>query len=122
MGVDERVFGPIRITTGVGPEANDYKFFHTLLDADAYAVQVMFPNGDDIEVIPFPVHIGETDTRPLLFGAVAILGLSVVIVAIVKRRRNGGRGTRTGKKNSRRPRARGHRAADDHSSREQALS
>lgn len=88
----------VAITTGVGPEANDYKFFYTFDDADAYEVRLRFPNGDDIEVIPFPVHIGETDTRPLLFGAVAILGLAIITVAGLKRRqRRRGKRTRKGK-------------------------
>jgi hypothetical protein len=86
---DRVIEGPLTIQPGVGPEANDYKFFYAFSDADAYAVRVHFPNGasGEFERIAFPVQIGETDTRPLLGGAVLILGLSITSVAVVKRRR-----------------------------------
>lgn len=78
---------PFEIRPGIGPEKNDYKFFLTFDDAEAYEIRVHFPNGEGIETIPFPVVIGKTDDRPLIFGAVGILGLAVGSVAIVKRRR-----------------------------------
>ena len=84
---DAAVVAPFEIRPGVGPEKNDYKFFLTFEAAEAYEVRVQFPNGDGFEVIPFPVVIGKTDDRPLLFGAVGILGMTVVSVAMVKKKR-----------------------------------
>lgn len=84
---DVAVVEPFEIRPGVGPEKNDYKFFLTFEAAEAYEVRVRFPNGDGVEVIPFPVVIGKTDDRPLLFGAVGILGMTVVSVAMVKKKR-----------------------------------
>jgi len=84
---DKRITEPFIIRTGVGPEANDYKFFHSFDAADAFEVAVSFPNGDETEVIGFPVKIGVTDTRPLFGGAIALIGLAVVSVAFVKRRK-----------------------------------
>jgi len=84
---DEPVTKGFDIATGTGPEKNDYKFFVTFREAEAYSVQVLFPNQDGVERIPFPVTIGETDDRPLVFGAAGILGLAVLSVAFVKRRR-----------------------------------
>jgi hypothetical protein len=84
---DAAAVEPFEIRPGVGPEKNDYKFFLTFEAAEAYEVRVQFPNGDGVEVIPFPVVIGKTDDRPLLFGAVGILGMTVVSVAMVKKRR-----------------------------------
>jgi len=76
-----------RVHPGTGPEKNDYKFFLTFEQAEAFEIRVRFPNGEQIETIPFPVVIGKTDDRPLIFGALALLGLSVGAVAVVKRRR-----------------------------------
>ncbi len=73
------------IRTGIGPEANDYKFFLTFEEAEAYEVHLKFPNGEGLENIPFPVTIGKTDDRPLFFGAAALLLLSIFVVAVVKR-------------------------------------
>ncbi|MDP6581329.1 MAG: hypothetical protein QF681_11785 [Vicinamibacterales bacterium] len=87
LGDDQVVARPFEIKTGVGPEGNDYKFFLTFEAAEAYQIRVSFPNGDQVEVIPFPVVIGQTDDRPLIIGAVGVLGLTVVVVGIVKRRR-----------------------------------
>lgn len=87
FGGDTVVAEPFQIRTGKGPEGNDYKFFLTFAAAEAYEVQVSFPNGDQVEVIPFPVVIGETDDTPLIFGAAGVLGLTVVAVAIVKKKR-----------------------------------
>ncbi len=77
----------LTLRTGVGPEANDYKFFLTFPNAEAYEVQVTFPEGGAVEVIPFAVTIGQTDDRPLLLGAAGTLALAVVIVALINRRR-----------------------------------
>lgn len=84
---DPVVAGPTEITTGMGPEANDYKFFFTFDDATSYKVRVYFPTADGVETISFPVQIGETDTRPLFGGALMVLFLSVGTVAFIKRRR-----------------------------------
>lgn len=84
---DEVIAGPLTLRVGVGPEGNDYKFFHTFAAAEAYELQLEFPNGDSHELIPFPVSIGVTDDRPLLFGAVGVLACAVFTVAFVKRRR-----------------------------------
>lgn len=78
---------PTTIRPGVGPEKNDYKFFTSFDEATAYQVEVHFPNDGDIEKIPFPVQIGETDPRPLLLGAIGILGFAVIGVGVAKRRR-----------------------------------
>lgn len=75
------------IEVGVGPEGNDYKFFHTFDDAEAYLVELQFVDGERIERIPFPVHIGETDDRPLIGGAFALLAVTVLFVGVSKRRR-----------------------------------
>lgn len=84
---DEPVTEGFDIATGVGPEKNDYKFFVTFDEPEAYTVQVLFPKEDGVERIPFPVTIGETDDRPLVLGAAGILGLAVLSVAFVKRSR-----------------------------------
>ena len=89
FGGAEPVVAPFEIRTGVGPEANDYKFFHTFEAAEAYEVLVHVPDGDRVEVVPFPVTIGKTDDRPLLFGAAGVLILAVVVVALLKRRQRG---------------------------------
>jgi len=78
---------PITIHPGVGPERNDYKFYLTFDEAEAYEIRVHFPNGDQLEVIPFPVVVGKTDDRPLIFAAAGLLAAAVVSVAAVKRRR-----------------------------------
>jgi hypothetical protein len=83
---DESVAQGFEIHPGTGPEKNDYKFFVTFAEAEAYAIHVLFPNQDGVERIPFPVTIGETDDRPLIFGAAGLLGLAVLTVAFVKRR------------------------------------
>jgi hypothetical protein len=87
-----QVAAPFEIRTGSGPEKNDYKFFLTFQEPEAYQVRVHFPHGGAVETIPFPVVIGKTDDRPLLFAAAGLLGLAVVAVAMVKRRRRGARG------------------------------
>lgn len=91
LGGDTPISELFMIHTGSGPERNDYKFFLAFTEAEAYEVRVSFPNGDQVEVIPFPVTIGETDDRPLILGAVGLLGLTVVSVAAVKRRQQPGR-------------------------------
>jgi hypothetical protein len=75
------------IAVGQGPEGNDYKFFHTFEDADSFFVNLYFPHEGGIEVIPFPVQIGVTDTRPILGGSIFLLFFSVGTVAVLKRRR-----------------------------------
>lgn len=89
---------PLTIRTGSGPEKNDYKFYLTFPQAEAYQLQLHFPTADGVEVISFPVTIGETDDRPLVLGAAGLLGLAILSVASVKkhqkrraRRRRGGR-------------------------------
>lgn len=86
-GEDRPVSGPFTIRTGTGPERNDYKFFHTFDEAEAYEVRVRFPTENGPEVIPFPVVIGRTDDRPLIFGAAGLLLTSVIVVGAVKSRR-----------------------------------
>ncbi|MCP3962271.1 MAG: hypothetical protein GY719_30890 [bacterium] len=83
----EPVVPPFDIRPGSGPERNDYKFFLTFSEREAYELRLRFPSGDGFETIPFPVVIGKTDDRPLIFGAVALLALAVASVAAVKRRR-----------------------------------
>lgn len=85
---DELVRGEFEVRTGVGPEGNDYKFFLTFPAAEAYLVRVHFPDEGGLEVINFPISIGETDDRPVLFGAFGTLVGAVAIVAVLKRRRN----------------------------------
>lgn len=75
------------IHTGEGPERNDYKFYLTFPEREAYEVLLHFPTAEGEELIPFPVTVGRTDDRPLLFGAVGVLGLAVVGVAVTKKRR-----------------------------------
>lgn len=75
------------IRVGQGPEGNDYKFFHTFEDADSFYLNIHFPYEDGIELIPFPVQIGVTDTRPLLGGSILVLFLAVGTVAVLKRRK-----------------------------------
>lgn len=87
FGEDLRLGQPLTIRPGTGPERNDYKFFLTFAEPEAYEVHLQFPNGEGFETIPFPVTIGKTDDRPLIFGAVGILALAVVAVGLVKRRR-----------------------------------
>ena len=83
----EPVAEPLTIRTGDGPERNDYKFYLTFRAAEAYEVQVHFPTANGAEVIPFPVTIGKTDDRPLIFGAAGLLAAAVATVAAIKRRR-----------------------------------
>jgi hypothetical protein len=82
-----KVSEDLPIAVGQGPEGNDYKFFHTFEDADSFYVNLYFPHEGGIEVIPFPVQIGVTDTRPILGGSVFVLFLAVGTVAVLKRRR-----------------------------------
>ncbi len=86
---------PFTIRTGTGPERNDYKFFLTFQAPEAYEVRVHFPNGEDVEVIPFPVVIGKTDDRPLIFAAAGILGIAIVSVAAVKKKQRRSRRRRS---------------------------
>ena len=83
---DESVGEAFDIRPGVGPEANDFKFFRVFDDADAFDIVVHFPNGAQLEEIRFPFEIGTTDARPLFGGALAILSLTVVSVSVLKRR------------------------------------
>ena len=83
----EPVAQPFDIRPGSGPERNDYKFFFTFPQREAYELRLRFPTGEGIETIPFPVVIGKTDDRPLIFGAVGLLALAVASVAAVKKRR-----------------------------------
>lgn len=84
---DVRKGESLQIQVGDGPEGNDYKFFHVFEEADSFYVRVHFPHRDGMEVIPFPVQIGVTDTRPLLGGSVLLLFLAVGTVAVINRRR-----------------------------------
>ncbi len=84
---DEPVVQAFEIHPGRGPERNDYKFFLTFQEREAYELRLRFPAGDGFETIPFPVVIGKTDDRPLIFGAAGLLALAVVSVAVVKRHR-----------------------------------
>ncbi|MGD8376602.1 MAG: hypothetical protein PVF68_10725 [Acidobacteriota bacterium] len=77
---------PLEIRTGTGPEANDYKFFLTFPEAEAYEVRLRFPGPDGVETIPFPVTIGRTDDRPLVFGAAGLLAVTILGVAVARRR------------------------------------
>ena len=88
------VAAPFEIRTGIGPEKNDYKFFLEFKEAEAFEVQVHFPTAKGVEVISFPVVIGETDDRPLIFGAMGILAGAVIAVGVVRNRRKGGRARR----------------------------
>lgn len=83
----EPVAPPFEIRTGSGPERNDYKFFLTFSEPESYEVRVRFPTAVGDETVPFPVSIGKTDDRPLIFAAAGLLGATVVAVAVVKRRR-----------------------------------
>ena len=87
FGADEVIAGPLTLKVGVGPEGNDYKFFHTFEAAEAYELHIDFPNGDTHELIPFPISIGVTDDRPLFFGAAGVLVVAVITVALLKRRK-----------------------------------
>lgn len=91
LGGDTPISKPFEIRPGTGPERNDYKFFLRFDEPEAYEIRVSFPNGAAVEVVPFPVVIGQTDDRPLVLGAVGLLGLAIVSVAIVKRNQRGGR-------------------------------
>ncbi|MCA9621642.1 MAG: hypothetical protein KC731_21615 [Myxococcales bacterium] len=88
------VAAPFSLEAGLGPEANDFKFFMAFAEPEAYVVRVHFPEGGRTEVIDFPVTIGETDDRPLFGGAVGLLFAAVAAVAVMKRRR-GSRPRRT---------------------------
>lgn len=87
LGGGERVAAPLTIVPGSGPEHNDYKFFMTFDQAEAYEVRVRFPSPGGDEIIPFPVTIGRTDDRPLVLGAACLLGLTVAAVGLARRRR-----------------------------------
>lgn len=87
IGGDEPIGAPLEIHVGDGPEKNDYKFYVAFDEAEAYELRLRFPNGEAVETIPFPVTIGKTDDRPLVFGAAGILAIAIVTVAVVKRRR-----------------------------------
>ncbi len=78
---------PLTLRPGTGPEKNDYKFFLTFSEAEAYEVRLRFPVDGGFETIPFPVTIGRTDDRPLIFAAAALLAAAVVVVALTKKRR-----------------------------------
>ncbi len=83
----EPVAPPFDIRPGSGPERNDYKFFFTFPEPEAYELRLRFPGGDSFGTIPFPVVIGKTDERPLIFAAAALLALAVASAAVVKKRR-----------------------------------
>jgi len=85
LKTEQRAADPIIIEPGTGPEKNDYKFYFSFPEPEAYEVRVTFPNAEQMEVIPFPVMIGKTDDRPLIFGAIGLLGLAVVSVGTAKR-------------------------------------
>lgn len=100
--VFEKTFGgglvpvaePFTVEPGLGPEANDFKFFLAFAKAEAYVLRVHFPDEGKTEVIDFPVTIGQTDDRPLLAGAFGLLVMAVGTVAVLKRRRRPGGGKR----------------------------
>lgn len=77
----------MQIHTGDGPERNDYKFYVTFPEREGYELRLHFPTEAGMEVIAFPVSVGKTDDRPLLFGAVGLLALAVTGVALTKKRR-----------------------------------
>ncbi len=85
---DEPMAEPFEIRPGTGPERNDYKFFLTFDEPEAYQLRLRFPTADGfVETVSFPVVVGKTDDRPLVFGAATVLGLAVVAVALAKKRR-----------------------------------
>lgn len=86
IGEDRILVENMPIAVGVGPDGNDYKFYYTFDDAEAYEVRLNFPGSKGAEHIPFPVNIGETDDRPLIAAAVLLLLVAVVTVAVLKRR------------------------------------
>lgn len=83
----EPVREPFEIEPGIGPERNDFKFFIEFAEAEAYKVRVHYPDAEGVEVIDFPVTIGETDDRPLIAGAFGTLVFAAVAVGVTKRRR-----------------------------------
>jgi hypothetical protein len=88
FGDDEPLGEPFTLRVGSGPEGNDYKFFYTFDANDSYVLRLSFPEGGTVEVVPFPVQVGQTDDRPLLLGAVVILIGTIIGVRIAKTRRS----------------------------------
>jgi hypothetical protein len=88
IGDPEPVMEAFTIEPGVGPEANDFKFFLRFEEAEAFIVRVHYlDENDQTEVIDFPVTIGETDDRPLIAAAFGIIVFAAAAVGITKRRR-----------------------------------
>lgn len=87
FGGDEPIMDPFEIEPGSGPEAHDFKFFLRFEQAEAYQVRLHYPDDKQMEVIDFPVTIGETDDRPLIAGAFGSLVVAAVAVGVTKRRR-----------------------------------
>ena len=87
FGADLPLGAPVTIERGAGPDHNDYKFYRRFDAAEAFEVRLSFPTPGGVEVIPFPVTIGVTDDRPLIGGAVGLLLLTVIGVAVAKRRK-----------------------------------
>lgn len=78
---------PFPIRVGKGPEGNDYKFFLSFPEHEAYQVRVRFPfPGLPAEEIPFPVDVGVTDDTPLFLLALGAFAGLVLYVRIQKRR------------------------------------
>ncbi len=84
----EPVRDAFEIEPGVGPERNDFKWFINFREAEAFKIRVHYPDvGGGVEVLDFPVTIGETDDRPLIGAAFGTLVLAAVVVGVTKRRR-----------------------------------
>lgn len=95
LGGEEPVMAPFEIEPGIGPEAHDFKFFVRFEAAEAFVVRVHYPDETQMEVIDFPVTIGETDDRPLIAGAFGSLVMAAVAVGITnhrRKKRNKGKG------------------------------
>lgn len=86
FGDDRRIEGPLSLLTGKGPEANDYKLFKKFPEAESYLLRVFFPIESRVDIIDFPITIGQTVRMPFIFGAIGLLAVIIVIVAFVKRR------------------------------------
>lgn len=87
FGRREPVAEAFPIEVGKGPEGNDYKFFLTLPETEDYEILIRFPfPGVEVEEIPFPIKVGETDDRYFFGAAVALLAGLVLFVRFKKAR------------------------------------